>query len=159
MAFRYYYNHNTGECTWTPPRNGASFLHYPQDYVVALENEHVYYVKWSTSPEKPHVRTWTKPSGYLRCTSCLQNLALVRCVTASGAFCFRCFRDTFDDAIFMHHFNRQQRVEPISCGVCSLGKLAAWRCTEDESTSMHASLVACTRCFERMTSNRLWLRL
>ena len=155
-ADRYYCNHNTGECTWTPPRRGVSFLHPPQDYVMALENDNLYYVKWSISSQKPHIRTWTKPAGYLRCTSCLQNLALISCTAASGAFCFRCFRGTFDAVSFLHGSNRQQRVGPVMCGVCKKARLAAWRCTGD---ARYAGLAACVKCYERLAATRTWLRL
>jgi len=155
---RYYCNHNTGECTWTPPRRGFTVLHAPQDYVVALENDQPYYVKWSTSRETPHVRTWIKPPGYLRCTRCLFNLALLRCVSISGVFCFHCFRDTFDPEGFVHNADIQERVDPIICNMCSRDNLAAWRCIDNDSPSF-VGIVACIRCFERLASARSWLRL
>lgn len=158
MNFRYYCNHNTGECTWTAPRRGATFLHSPQDYVVALENDQVYYVKWTTSVETPHVRTWIKPPGYLRCTKCLHNLALLCYAPVPGVFCFRCFRDTFDPEEFVYDTDIQQRVEPIICSVCNQGNLAAWRCTETDSSRL-PGIMACVRCFQRMASARAWLRL
>ena len=152
---RYYYNHNTKTCSWGAPRRGVGFLLSPQDYVVALEGDRPYYVKWSLSPEIPHVRTWTKPPGYLRCSSCLKHLALLCCAATPGAFCFNCFRSSFEAEEFVHDMNRLQRVGPIRCGVCKQqDRLAAWRCMKDKR-----GLSACVHCFERIAASTGWLRL
>ena len=156
--FRYYCNHNNGECTWTPPSRGASVLHPPQDYVVALEDNNLYYVKWSVSSLKPHIRTWTKPAGYLRCTSCLQNLALLRCEATPGVFCFRCFRDTFQATDFLRDDHQQQRVGPIFCEICHHDRLAAWWCAVDAKCAK-SSRVVCGHCHQRLGDAKGWLRL
>lgn len=155
---RYYCNHNTGECTWSPPRY-AEFLHYPQDYVLAHENDLIYFVKWSTCREGAHLRTWRKPPGYLRCTQCLQNLALLKCAAASGVFCFRCFRNSFNDLDFACGVQKQQRVTPIMCSICTQGRVASWRCTERPGGNRLAGLVVCVHCCERMGADCAWSRI
>ena len=147
----------TGECTWNAPCLGTACLHQPQDYVVALENNLTYYVKWSLSKNIPHIRTWAKPPGYLRCSRCLKNLALLRCTSLPGAFCFYCFQATFAAEDFVHDTSTLCRVHPIGCDVCKHGKLASWRCAEDDNK--FSSLAACASCFRRMAPNNKWLRL
>ena len=152
---RYYYNHNTGECTWTPPRHGSNVLHAPQDYIVVNENNRVYFVKWSMSPNEAHLRMWNKPSGYRRCTKCLQNIALLECIDVPGFFCFRCFRASFDDHDFARGTKQQRRVSPVSCTLCSQGRTASWHCL-----SNGPGLAACSLCFTRIENvDMKWLRI
>lgn len=154
---RYYFNHNTGECTWIAPRHGAGVLHFPQDYVLAQDNDRVYFVRWSISPDKAHLRMWKKPPGYLRCTKCLQNIALLECNTIAGAYCFRCFRDTFEDRDFVrNNAKNQRRIFPIACSMCKQGRVAGWRRTNFAETS----IAACTSCFARIgDGDGQWLRV
>jgi len=153
----YYYNHKTKELSWNAPSRGADFLHEPQDYIVALEADQIYYVKWSLSPEVPHVRTRVKPCGYLRCSVCLKHLALLSCAVAPGAYCFHCFRTSFAAEEFVHEIRTVQRVRPIKCGVCKQERPAAWRCIRDGRKP--SGRAACVYCFERMAANTGWLRL
>lgn len=155
---RYYCNHNTGECSWTPPRY-AECLHYPQDYVLAHKNNLIYFIKWSISREGVHLRTWKKPPGYSRCTQCLQNLALLTYTAASGVFCFRCFRSTFDAHDFTHGVKKQQRVGPIMCSMCTQERVASWRCTERPGESGLAGLTVCVHCCDRMGADCAWSRI
>ena len=142
---RYYFNHNTHECAWKPP-SGGECLHAPQDYVLAHENDRVYFVKWSMSPDEAHLRMWNKPPGYLRCTRCLQNIALLECLDTPGVFCFACFRETFNSYDFASGVRKQRRVRPVGCSLCAQGRPASWRCVKAQH-NVHVYL--CSLCFQR----------
>lgn len=141
----YYFNHNTHECAWKRPRGGEC-LHAPQDYVLAHENDRVYFVKWSMSPDEAHLRMWNKPPGYLRCTRCLQNIALLECVDTPGVFCFACFRGSFNAYDFASGVRKQRRVRPVGCSLCAQGRPASWRCMKAQH-NVHIYL--CSLCFQR----------